>query len=97
MDENTFAYCILDKLTRTSEESQFKVKGFKLSPSGERGKVLDGTRCGSLRMRRPHLLALVMTMLLIWVYLYTLLNVVISLQMLLIIKMLEMPNTFQKQ
>jgi hypothetical protein len=48
--------------------------------------VLDGTRCGSLRMRRPHLFYLVMTMLLIWVYLYTLLNVVFSLQMLLIIK-----------
>jgi hypothetical protein len=36
MDENTFAYSILDKPTGTSEDSQFKVKGFKLSPSGER-------------------------------------------------------------
>lgn len=53
------------------------------------------TRCGLLHMRCPHLLALVMIMLLICVYLYTLLNVAISLQMLLIRKNNHVRNAKQ--
>lgn len=50
MDENTFAYSVLDKPTGITEESQLKVKDFKLSPSGEGGKELTLTIHESLHV-----------------------------------------------